>query len=172
MNGNGVLDYHYLPSSFALNTLGKVRVEVQERRYTWLLTVRQNATNSANVDVVVFFKRALENIATDEMLHDARFTMGSTKVNVTYLTGNNPTTGLPYKPYMRRGSYVLDANNAFWYRINSVTDDNAGNAVLTLEVPANATNYSQSPLAPPKAIFPRAVVDVYPIGSKSYQSYQ
>ena len=38
--------------------LGKVRVEVQERRYTWLLTMRLDSAGNPNVDVVVFFQRA------------------------------------------------------------------------------------------------------------------
>jgi hypothetical protein len=177
INGNSVADTHYLPASFTSLLipdvsgnlmLGKVRVEMQERRYTWLLTVRQSSSTVASVDVVVYFRRTLENIAVDELLYNAVFTQGSTQVPVTYPVGNNPATGLPLKPYMRRGSFVFDANNAFWYRIANVVDDNAGNAVLTLEVPANATT-GNPPFVPPRAMFPRGVVDVFPLGLKSFQ---
>src|SRR5262249_42071308 len=156
------LDHNALPQSFinaitvnAGQVLGKVRIELLERRYTWLLTVRQNSTTSANVDVVVFFGRTMENITTDELLYNAVFTQGSTQVQVQYPTGNNSVTNLPLKPYMRRGSYVLDVNNAFWYRINNVSDVvNSGTGWeqvnLTLEVPANASNNASLPQAPPR----------------------
>jgi type II secretory pathway pseudopilin PulG len=173
VNSNGTLDTHFLPTTFAANTLGRVRVELQERRYTWLLTVRQSSTTSASVDVVVYFKRTLENIATDELLYNAVFHQGSAQVTVTYPTGNNPTTGLPLKPYMKRGGFAFDANNAFWYRINNVSPVVASGTGweqvnLTLEVPANASNDSP-PFFTPRGMFPRGVVDVYPLGTKTFQ---
>ncbi len=180
MNGNGALDTHLLPSSFinAISTtgtplLGKVRVELQERRYTWLLTVRQSSTTAASVDVVVYFKRTLENIATDELLYQTTFTQGSTQAQVVYPTGVNTASGLPLKPYMRRGSFVFDANNAFWYRINNVSSVVASGTGweqvnLTLEVPANASTGSP-PFIPARAMFPRGVVDVFPLATKTYQ---
>jgi hypothetical protein len=59
-NGNGSLDHNLLPANFMP---GIVRIEVQERRYTWLLTVRRTGTSTfgtpvaASVDVVIYFKR-------------------------------------------------------------------------------------------------------------------
>ncbi|MBS0262756.1 MAG: hypothetical protein JSS02_12450 [Planctomycetes bacterium] len=168
VNFNGSLDTHYLPTSFTAQTLGKVRVEIQERRYSWLLTVRQNSQNSASIDVVVFFQRALENIGVDEVLYNTVFTQGSTRAVVTYPTALNATTGLALKPFMRRGGFVFDANNAFWYRITNVLDDNAGTAVLTLETPALASTGSP-PYFPPRAMFPRGVIDVFPLGTRTVQ---
>jgi hypothetical protein len=175
-NGNGVLDDNSLPPSFVTGAsgIGKVRIEQQERRYTWLLTVRKNNTGTqGDVDVVVFFKRpfdefqkSIKGYAGDEVLIQAAFQQGNTQVSVQYPIAN--------KPFMRKGNYIFDANNAFWYRISNVSTPTQttlpGNVpgesvTITLDVPANAS----SPLAPipARAMFPRAVVDVYPIGTKS-----
>ena len=89
VNGNRFLDHYPLPASFAsagTNTpIGTVRLEAQDPRYTWLLTVRQSNPPTAppansNVDVVVFFNRAIEDIGTDELLYQAAFTGGSVLV--------------------------------------------------------------------------------------------
>jgi hypothetical protein len=168
VNANGTQEPHYLPASFTSFTLGKVRVETQVRRYSWLLTVRSTSANSASIDVVVYFQRALENIGVDEVLYDTRFTQGSNQAVVTYPTGSNTVTGVPLKPFMRRGGFVFDANNAFWYRITNVSDNNAGTAVLTLETPAQSSTGSP-PYYPPRAMFPRGVIDVFPLGTRTVQ---
>jgi hypothetical protein len=172
-NGNRVLDHYPLPLSFVNSGIGAVRLEAQDPRYTWLLTMRQpSPTNgTASVDVVVFFNRSIENIGTDELLYQASFALGSTQVQVTYPTGVNTVTNLPLKPFMKKGGYVFDANNAFWYRISNVVDGVPGTSTVTLEVPANAsntglTNFNTGNLIPPRAMFPRNIVDVYPLGSK------
>ncbi len=176
VNGNGVLDDNGLPATFVANGLGKVRIEQQDRRYTWMLTVRKNSTGtSADVDVVVFFKRPIDEFqisskgyAGDEVLIPAVFTSGSTQVSVQY--------PIARKPFMRKGNYIFDANNAFWYRISNVSAPTsttlAGNipgeaVTITIDVPANAANTADPTGRPARAMFPRAVVDVYPIGGKS-----
>ena len=172
LNGNGILDDNGLPPSFVTNGIGKVRIEQQERRYTWLLTVRKNSTGTnADVDVVVFFKRPIEEFQTtakgyagDEVLIPAVFTSGTTQVSVQY--------PIARKPFMRKGNYIFDANNAFWYRISNVSAPTAGNnntesVTITIDVPANAGNQADPTGRPGRAMFPRAVVDVYPIGTKS-----
>jgi hypothetical protein len=155
LNGNGTLDLYPLPASFIPG--GKVRIELQERRYTWLLTVRKS-TGAASVDIVVFFKRRFNPVA-DELLYPATFTAGSNQATVTYTVGSAPR--------MEKGNFVFEANNGFWYRISNVIDNGQGSAQLVLETPANLTNSSNVPGAlPPRAMFPRNIVDVYPIGSK------
>jgi len=186
LNGNGNLDHYPLPASFVNLGVGIIRIELQERRYTWLLTVRQSNPQttppSANVDCVVFFKRSMENIGVDEALYQAVFTIGSTQVPVTYPLGVNPATNLPLKPFMKRGGFVFDANNAFWYRISNVVEPpiyvpnppppaGMGAALLVLDFPANASsNPNNDQRVLQRAMFPRGVVDVYPLGTKSYPS--
>ena len=148
-----------LPSTFTAG--GNVRIETEERRYTWLLTVRKDEAGQANVDVVVFFKRPIETVLIDETLYSARFTAGNTQVNVSYPVGGS-------KPFMHKGNFIFDANNCFWYRISNVFDPGAGTATITLDTPANYSSpIPQGPNSPlPCAMFPRNIVDVYPIGAK------
>jgi len=140
-----------LPASFTGNAsgVGKVRIETQERRYTWMLTVRKDGAGGADVYVVVFFQRRFDP-AIDEAMYGANFTLGSTTVNnVTFPPNSN----------LKTGSYVLDVNNCFWYRISNV---NVGAKTITLDVPANLS----SPAGGGLAMYPRNIVDVYPIGTK------
>jgi hypothetical protein len=164
VNGNGVLDYYGLPASFIAGGIGNVRIEVQERRYSWLLTVRKDIGGAASVYVVVFFKRKFD-VNVDEMLYQATFQSGINYVDVTYTAAN--------KPFMHKGNYIFDANNGFWYRISNVVENGTGNgARIYLDVPANAGNTNiPDPnnlpnVMPARAMFPRNIVDVYPIGTK------
>ena len=156
LNRNGVLDDNPLPASLLTKGVGKVRIETQERRYSWLLTVRKDEAGGANVDVVVFFKRPLETIFIDELLYPAFFTAGNTTVSVNYSNAVN-------KPFMQKGNFIFDANNCFWYRISNVFDPGTGKATITLDTPAN---YSSPISGNNRAMFPRNIVDVYPIGAK------
>jgi hypothetical protein len=169
INGNGTLDLYPLPASFVPG--GKVRIELQERRYNWLLTVRRDSQSGANVDVVVFFKRRFD-INTDEYLFPllTPFQVGFNQVVVSWPLGINPATNQEYKPFMRKGSYIFDANNAFWYRISNVSENlpanGQGSATITLDVPSNASSPAAAPGQGPYVMFPRNIVDVYPLGSK------
>lgn len=175
-NSNNIMDDYPLPAGFVslfvtvggVTTSGNVRVEIQERRYTWLLTVRQQASGlSSDIDVVVFFNRPFESIADDEVLYPAQFNLSSTQAKVSYQQGN--------KPFLRKGNFVFDANNAYWYRISNVQPDlptaQAGvlQANITLEMPANAASPVVNNVLQGRAMFPRAVVDVFPIGSKAFR---
>lgn len=166
--GNTISWTDALPASFTGNAsgIGKVRIEQQDRRYTWLLTVRVDGAGSPSVDVVVFFNRPFDSVTIDETLFPATFISGSYQVVVTYTAGTNPATKLPYKPFMKKGNYIFDANNCYWYRISNVTDNSTTQSTVTLDVPANASN-SATLFANPRAMFPRNIVDVYPIGTKS-----
>jgi hypothetical protein len=165
INGDTITWNAALPVSLTANGIGKVRIEWQERRYTWLLTVRMDAAgNSPSVDVVVFFLRKFDPL-TDELLYPAVFTANNTQVQVTFPAGS--------APFMHKGNYIFDANNAFWYRVTNVIPQTSTSALVVLDVPANATNTNvQDPNAalgvfqPPRAMFPRNIVDVYPIGTK------
>jgi hypothetical protein len=156
-NLNGGLDHHPLPAWF---TPASVRLEIQERRYTWLLTVRRDASGVAEVDVVIFFRRRFD--AQDEALYDLAgqgFQVGYDEVQVTY------TVGLP--PSWKAGGFVFDANNARWYRLRKVTDNGGGTATLKLATPAAARTPTGAGIVG-RVMIPQAVVDVYPIGQKVF----
>lgn len=153
LNSNGVIDRYTLPGNFVP---GLVRIEANERRYTWLLTIRKlTSATQAEVDVVIFFGREEADPVGDETLYQASFIKGSWTAKVTY-----PGTAPPIK----RGGFVFDATNAHWYRITAVTPDplptTGATVTVSLETPALAgtgTGY---------AMFPKGVVDVFPLGPK------
>jgi hypothetical protein len=120
------------------------RIESQDRRYTWLLTVRMNGAGDAMTDVVVLFNRSFD--PADEILFPATFNVNNQPVAITCPADR-----------LRKGAYVFDADNGWWYRIA-----NAANGSITLDVPAAAS----SPATGGKAMLLRNVVDVYPIGVK------
>ena len=89
-----------------------------------------------------------------------------------YLLTNQVTVTYPVgsAPFMHKGNYIFDANNAFWYRVSNVSENppanGQGSALITLDVPANASSPAAAPGGGPYAMFPRNIVDVYPLGGK------
>ncbi len=71
-----------LPTRFDGGNIGKVRVEVADEIYTWMLSVRKRASGPASVDVVVYFKRSFN--PDHEIVWPASF--------VRYTLGPNPIT--------------------------------------------------------------------------------
>jgi len=59
------------PTAGALPNIGKVRIEVADQVYTWMLSVRKRSSGPASVDVVVFFKRNFD--PNNERVFDAEF---------------------------------------------------------------------------------------------------
>lgn len=59
------------PTVGALPNIGKVRIEVADQIYTWMLSVRKRSSGPASVDVVVFFKRNFD--PNNERVFDAEF---------------------------------------------------------------------------------------------------
>jgi len=148
-----------LPAGF---TPTEVRVETQEQRYTWLMTVRNRGDHTdpdpkkwkhiAGVDVVVFFRRALSPL--DERIFKVSDVQGRD------VTINHNADGT--QPFAKKGGYLFDVDNFRWFRIqNSVV--NAANTVVTLDrAPINLFD----PINNKPVIVPRGIVDVYPIGTK------
>lgn len=163
-NFNGILDQYPLPSGVNPES---ARVESKERRYTWLITARPrgygggiSGSPSFDVDVVVFYGRTFS--PSDDQVFGthsglaipsvgtAKFTFGT-----RFLTVSWPTAAT--QPLIRRGGYVFDAQNGYWYQIENYTDPAGGSSVITLATSA----HSNSSLA----IFPRGIVDVFPVGA-------
>lgn len=165
VNSNGAADGYPLPNSFRLLP-GQftARIEARDRRYTWLLTVRKGGTNGGEVDCVVFFKRPFDNLRVEEYAYEANFTKGSGQAVVRY----RPAT--EEKPWLKKGGFIFDATNARWCRIAGVVSEIAGPAAgqvtytIQLETPA----IQSSPPTGGLAVLPKGVVDVFPLGTKSY----
>jgi len=155
-----------------VGNIATVRVEQFEAKYSWLLTVRRDFAGTASVDCVIFFMRAFTS--DDERIFPAAITVGSNSMRLTY-QDSNPNNGT-FRPRYRAGGYVLDARFNWWYRIESVEDEDVnGDGVwqsgedtlfnngkldlrLTLVHPAVTTS--------DQAMLPPNIVQVYSLGSR------
>lgn len=144
-----------LPSKYQGATVPEVRIEAEIRRYTWLATVRKTAVPGGtppypptiNLDIVVVFNRSFQD--SEEQAYVTQFQLQSDQATVQFPAGK--------APYLKKGSYVFDATNAQWYRIQNVSaiDSGTTQATIALDRPAVA--------AGSLGVFIRGVVDVYPI---------
>ena len=157
LNGNSVIDAHPLPAGI---TFESARVEYRERRYSWMLTVNHANTNNL-VKVVVYFGRAFspeeEQVfgVQPGMVTVPNLVAGS---NITASAPNSKTFNVSWpagqQPYLKRGGWVLDAENGMWYQIENYSDPvSANSSLITLTEPAQHTIKI--------AVFPRGVVDVF-----------
>lgn len=142
-----------LPATGEYDNASVVIVETQERRYTWLLTVRENALSGVSaVDVVVFFRRAF-GTQDEQIFENIGPAAGERQHRIDLVAGARPE-------FLKRGGFLLDVDNARWYRIvelEEITDA----VLLTLDrrVPAGETIE--------RAVFMRGIVDVFPIENKT-----
>lgn len=93
------------------------RVESQEQRYTWLLTViPSSGGGSSSVQVTVFFNRS--PVASDEQVVQEVTPNADgvvTPFHFTYAAGN--------KPFAKKGSFLFDCYFGRWYRIRNIAND-------------------------------------------------
>ena len=169
-NGNGSLDAgEDYDGDGVLDFPSRVRVEVVDQVYTWMLSVRKASTGVCGVDAVVFFKRgfdpAYEEVHTadfrvtgygpDDLADTADDTLGPNyRVRVQF-------TGDP--PEARRGGYVFDTSNGFWYRIRAVEKETSTELYLVVEEQVRASN---GPANQGGAILHPKVVNVFPLDNK------
>lgn len=167
VNNNQQLDPNTLPASPSGFVYESARLEVREMRYTWMLTVRKNGTTGdipatdANVDVVVYYGRGFTN--QEEQTYGigpgANRVAGS---SIAY-PPNGPTFDpriftvtwpVGSEPFLKRGGWVLDARNGFWYQIADYTDPLGGtSSKVTLLTPMTKQTDT--------LMFARGVVNVY-----------
>jgi prepilin-type N-terminal cleavage/methylation domain-containing protein len=135
------------------------RVVIQTARthdFSWLLTVRRGSDGQARgIDVVVLSNKS--TTADDERLYTATFTKGQYRVPVTSDGGKFANSDVA-QPALRRGGYVLDVQNARWYRVRGYSSTATG-WQLELESPVIDTATTG------KAMFLPGVIEVYPMGS-------
>lgn len=129
------------PATGATPNVGKVRIEVADQVYTWMLSVRKRPTGDASVDVVVFFKRNFD--PNRERVFNAEFRKwklwrdakndydgtlvqrrpGVSGVNETALYDN-----------------VVDDIGEIGYPVTNFLEQDYPNATVTLKVPSAATD--------------------------------
>lgn len=187
LNLNGTADSRPLPVDFVEDldgdgtpegfVAGRVLIErVRSQDFTWFLTVRRGADGRAlGVDVVVMYHNGLtpedERVFTmtptdldgDGNADVLGFQSGSFTIYVPPSSGVSPD-GDPVEPFVKKGGYVLDADNARWYRITDYGPSNLAaipnHIKVTLETPVSQT----SPGGVGHAIFLPGIVDVFPLG--------
>lgn len=171
-NNNLFTDSRQLPIQFVDPATGRFvagRVILQAKRehdFNWLLTVRRSPDGDANgIDVVVTFNKTIA--PADERAYSADFIGGSEQVNILQDGGLESPGGDVAEPFLKRGGYVFDLENARWYRVRDYSDLTTVNVngtsgagyVVTLETPVIENSIGG------KAVFLPGVVDVYPMDS-------
>jgi type II secretory pathway pseudopilin PulG len=159
-------------SDGTLDTLvvSRFRLETYEPRYSWLLTVRKspNATNggqgTANVDVVVFHKRALS--PQSEQVFTVAGWSGDYQCTLN-LTGAPPGT----KPFLKKGGYLFDAQHAHWYRITQLKNETTTAPIITIDRPVFApVDALGNKVRPNRVMAMPGIVEVYPIDPIPFSS--
>ncbi len=171
LNFNGSGDGRTLPPQFVNPVTGNFeigRVLLQSSRthdYNWLLTVRRGRDGQARgVDVVITHNKSIT--PDDERLYTAEFLSGAYVISV-FQDGGMNAAGEIAEPALRKSGYVLDVENARWYRIldyQEVKGLPIGAATgdgyrITLETPILESS------AAGQAMFLPGVVDVNPKGT-------
>lgn len=174
LNRNLVNEIRQLPPQFVNPVTGFYevgRILLQTARtqdYNWLLTVRRGRDGQARgVDVVITHNKSVT--ADDERLYTTEFIPGGFSVRMIVDGGLTEGGSEFAQPALRKGGYLLDIQNARWYRIANYTEVKAitigtvtgDGYVVSLETSVG----SASPVG--KAMFLPGVVDVYPAGSFS-----
>ncbi|MAT15707.1 MAG: hypothetical protein CMJ46_10625 [Planctomyces sp.] len=130
-------------------TPGRVKVEISDPRFSWMMTVRRTYIDGTqvnnNADMVVFFNRNFPSDA-ETVYNDASITLGSTDVFLTASAIN---------PKPKVGNFIFDAEHCRWYRIVSVESEEP--YLVTIDRPAVQTSGS--------AMLVRNVIDVFPLNS-------
>lgn len=140
-----------LPANF---TPAQARVEINENRYNWMLTVLRSASGQATVTVTAFFHRPL--VTQDEQVFQAT---GSDGVSTPFTVFYGGT-----KPALKKGGFLFDVSFGRWYRILNVTNDTGSQmSVFVDQSRAQADVLVSQTFG---AVFMRGVVDVYPIGTE------
>ena len=134
------------------------RVETQELRYTWLLTVIPSpGGGTSNVEVTVFFHRPL--VATDEQVYQEQ------TANADGVQTLRSLHVYAWKSALRqKGGFLFDCYFGRWYRIVNVANDTGSQFDVFVDQPRPQSDLLLSSTF--GAVFMRGVVDVFPLPLK------
>jgi prepilin-type N-terminal cleavage/methylation domain-containing protein len=169
LNQNGAFDTRGLPTEFG-GVVGRVLIERRRTHdFNWLLTVRRSGDGRAiGVDVVVTYNNGVT--PSDERVFTTAagngFSKNSFAITIPATSGVDEV-GEAVEPHLRRSGYVLDVDNARWYRISDY-EDVVGSSPATIKVTLETTPSENSPGNIGNAIFLPSVVDVFPLGTVEY----
>lgn len=171
----------FLPNNGRFQTIAQVRLQRLEPRYSWFLTVRKKSLQHASVDIVVAFRRSY--LYQDELAFGATIA-----THVTYDHDSDATTpditepnrvirGVNFAEYdllldggpeIRRGEFLMDIENARWYRIQDY-DVDAG--TITVDMPIIDNGSATSTPGPGHIMFFPRVIDIFPLGTKALKGF-
>lgn len=190
LNRTGTVDIRTLPSQFYDTVTGSYsigRILLQSSRthdYNWLLTVRRGRDGQARgVDVVITHNK--EVTPDNERVFTASFDTRTPYVINVFKSSGLQESGEPAVPAIKKSGYILDIQNARWYRVLDYIEQNvtifnssgpvtAPGYIITLEAPVLENSPfvfdadSGAPVDPRYAghvMFLPGVIDVYPMGS-------
>ena len=131
------------------------RVETQEGRYSWLLTVIPiQATVFANIEVTIFFNRSATSLDEQVFQQQTPNADGvTTPFHFAYTAGK--------KPFVKKGSFMFDCYYGRWYRVVNVLNDTGSAFDIIVDQPRQQADMLLGTTF--GAVFPRGVVDVFPI---------
>lgn len=140
-------------------SIARARVETQDEQFSWALTVHRedsspgdpnNGEFKSDLFMPIFFRREFSEESETPIANGGApvFNAGSTQASINY-TGPRPS--------IRKGGYVFDSDNGFWYRVTDYSETGT-TITMTLEFPAQASSNG--------AVFFKGLVDVYYLGTK------
>lgn len=182
-DANGTLDRRYLPPR--IDEIGHATIEIsQKRQFSWMMTVRKRADGNAGVDVAVLFNRGID--AQLEYAYRTTFISGTNTVGIKYDPTSEP------EPFLKKGGYILDAQNCRWYRIQDIRQQptigtwefgdyqyvlsvegtilSAGGEDISTPIPNDALDAGEdrngnNTLDYGRAVLLPGVIEVYPLGT-------
>ncbi|MBA3312532.1 MAG: hypothetical protein M3552_22835, partial [Planctomycetota bacterium] len=129
---------------------GRVTIELTERRYTWLATVRRIGTRPS-VTVVVFFRRSFA--AEDEQVWTVNEPAGGyNEFEIAVPAGTDPPPGL------KVGGWMFDMSAFRWMKVASLQPITGGFRYTT---DPEEEDPSPAPRIGIPVMFPRGVVEAY-----------
>lgn len=143
-----------LPNNGDYDNVTRIRVEVREIRFTWMLTVRdvrsEGSTGfSALVDVVVFFRRS------PSVEEETAYTLAGS--GRTYVV--NKVNASDPDAFLKKGGFMLDTRFGKWHRLSKVDD---ASDTITLERAVTTS------LDTHEVCFMPGIVEVYELGRKNF----
>jgi len=171
LNLNGTLDTRSLPVQFVDSLsgnfqVGRVLLQVAKTHdYNWLLTVRRGQDGQTRgVDVVITHNKGIS--PDDERAYSASFDVSKRSVISVLKASGNFENGTPAIPLLKKSGFILDLENARWYRVRDFQEQTVTVGVVTGPgyVVTLETQIVESSLDG-AALFLPGVIDVYPMGS-------
>jgi len=136
-------------------TPATARVETQQGRYSWLLTVLPSTSSIlSNIEVTVFFNRT--GTSLDEQVFQEQ-TPNADGVTTPFHFAYTPGK----KPFVKKGSFLFDCYFGRWYRVVNVLNDTGSAFDITVDQPRQQADMLLGTTF--GAVFMRGVVDVFPI---------